>query len=174
MSDQIRVLVSAGSKHGSTAEIAERIGAVLESRGFSASVIDPGQVLDVDDYDAVILGSAVYAGHWVNEAKEVANLIAVSDPKPATWLFSSGPVGDPPMPEEDPVDVADVMASTEAVGHRVFPGNIDKSKLGFGERAIVVAVRAATGDFRDWGAIEAWATGIAASLGSDVVAGKDG
>lgn len=174
MKDQIRVLVSAGSKHGSTAEIAERIGAVLESHGLSASVVNPGQVLDVDEFDAVILGSAVYAGHWVHEAKEVASMIATRDPRPMTWLFSSGPVGDPPKPEEEPVDVSEIAAATEAVDHRVFSGNIDKAKLNFGERALVVAVHAAVGDFRDWDDIEAWAAKIADSVAAGAVARRDG
>jgi menaquinone-dependent protoporphyrinogen oxidase len=81
-----------------------------------------------------------------------------------TWLFSSGPVGDPPKPEEDPVDVAEVSEKTSAREHRVFSGKIDKSKLSFAEKAIVVAVRAPEGDFRDWDEIGDWANSIADSL----------
>jgi menaquinone-dependent protoporphyrinogen oxidase len=46
----------------------------------------------------------------------------------------------------------------------VFSGKIDKAKLGFGERAITMALRAPEGDFRDWVEIEAWADGIANSV----------
>jgi hypothetical protein len=48
--------------------------------------------------------------------------------------------------------------------HRVFSGKIDKSKLGFAERAIIVAVRAPEGDFRRWDEIETWSRSIAATL----------
>lgn len=154
-----RILVSAGSKHGSTREISERIGAVLAGMGHDVDVVDPDRVEDLDGYEAVVLGSAVYAGRWMPAAIDLAHRIA--DSGIATWLFSSGPVGDPPKPEEDPVDVADIYESTAAREHRVFAGKIDKSKLGFGERAIVVAVRAPEGDFRDWDQITEWATGIA-------------
>jgi menaquinone-dependent protoporphyrinogen oxidase len=46
-------------------------------------------------YDAVILGSAVYVGHWLEAAqrfveKHRADLVA----RPV-WLFASGPVGVP-------------------------------------------------------------------------------
>ena len=159
-----RVLVSAGSKHGATAEIAERMGAVLRERGHDADVLAPGQVGDLAPYQAVVLGSAVYAGHWVAEAKELAERLAGLKPGIETWLFSSGPIGDPPKPEEDAVDVAEVMEKTSAREHRVFSGKIDKSKLGFGEKAILIAVRAPEGDFRDWDEIEAWAREIADSL----------
>ena len=44
-------------------------------------------------------------------------------------------------------------------------GKLDKSKLGFGERAVMLAFRVVEGDYRDWNEIEAWATGIAHELG---------
>jgi menaquinone-dependent protoporphyrinogen oxidase len=71
-------------------------------------------------------------------------------------LFSSGPIGDPPKPnEENPVDVAEIVAATGAREHRVFAGKLVKRQLGFGERAIVVALRVPEGDFRDWAEIRA-------------------
>ena len=85
------------------------------------------------------------------------------------WLFSSGPIGDPPKPEDDPVDIADIQQQIGARGHKVFAGKIDKSKLSFGENAIMIAVRAPEGDFRDWHAIAAWANDI-----GDTINGADG
>ena len=163
-SDGQNILVTAASKHGSTAEISERIAGVLTSAGMRVTHADSAHIGDLAGYQAVVLGSAVYAGHWLDPAKRLAAQIGNLDPKPAVWLFSSGPIGDPPKPEEDPVDVAEIQAQTEARDHRVFAGKLDKSKLGFGERAIVVAVRAAEGDFRDWSEIEDWARGIAEAL----------
>ena len=51
-----------------------------------------------------------------------------------------------------------------ARGHRVFAGRLDASRLSFGERAMVTAMRAPLGDFRDWDAVRAWATEIAGSI----------
>lgn len=164
-----RILVSAGSKHGATQEIAERIGTVLQTRGYEAIVSPPEEITDVSGYEAIVLGSAVYAGHWVAAAKELAELVARTNPHVPTWLFSSGPVGVPPKPEEDPVDVAEIVISTSARHHQVFAGKIDKSKLSFGEKAIVVAVRAPEGDFRDWDEITGWANEIADSLTREVL-----
>lgn len=159
-----KILVSAGSKHGATAEIAEHLGETLRNRGLEVTVAKPDDVGAVKGYEAVVLGSGVYAGHWLGDAKQLAEKVASTDSKPTVWLFSSGPLGDPPKPEEDPVDVESIVKSTEAQGHRVFAGKIDKSQLGFGERAIMVAVRAPEGDFRNWDAIEAWANEIADTL----------
>jgi menaquinone-dependent protoporphyrinogen oxidase len=82
-----------------------------------------------------------------------------------TWLFSSGPIGDPPRPNDsEAVNVDDVLAATDAKEHRVFAGKVDKSKLGFGERAVMRAVRAAQGDYRDWSEIRSSSEEIAAAL----------
>jgi menaquinone-dependent protoporphyrinogen oxidase len=51
----------------------------------------------------------------------------------------------------------------------VFSAKIDKTKLSFGEKAMVVAVRAPVGDFRDWNEIESWATEIADRLVREVI-----
>jgi menaquinone-dependent protoporphyrinogen oxidase len=41
---------------------------------------------------------------------------------------------------------------------------MDKGKLGFGERALTLALRVAEGDFRDWAEIADWARTIAQSI----------
>jgi menaquinone-dependent protoporphyrinogen oxidase len=91
------------------------------------------------------------------------------------WLFSSGPVGDPPKPDEGPVDVAGIVAATAAREHRIFAGRMRRHDLGFAEKAMVVALRVPDGDYRDWAGIEAWATKIAEALsaGPQAPAGRD-
>jgi hypothetical protein len=91
----LKVLVSAASMHGSTAEIAHAIAAELSGHGFTAAVIPPGEVRAVDGYDAVIIGSAVYMGHWLDSAKDLVNRFGDALAGRPVWLFSSGPVGDP-------------------------------------------------------------------------------
>jgi menaquinone-dependent protoporphyrinogen oxidase len=167
-SHETKVLVSAGSKHGSTTEIAWRIAKTLNAHGCDVTTAPPEEIGEVEGFDAVVLGSAVYAGHWTQESKALADKISERDDNPAVWLFSSGPVGDPPKPDEDPVDVSEVMASTSAREHRLFAGKLDRSKLNFGEKAIVVAVRAQEGDFRDWDAIDDWSRHIAGQLTREV------
>jgi menaquinone-dependent protoporphyrinogen oxidase len=160
----MKILVTASSKHGSTDEIAASIGECLSERGHEVQVSGVDQVDSIRNFDAVVVGSAVYAGHWLKPAMDlVINNVAALSSHPA-WLFSSGPVGDPPKPATDPVDVGELKTLIGARGHRLFPGKIDKSKLGFAEKAIVAALRIPYGDFRDWTQIRQWASEIADDL----------
>lgn len=160
----LRVLVAVSSKHGSTTEIADRIGDVLTRRGLECTVVAAEEAGDVSAFDAVVLGSAVYAGHWRKEARELAERIGLRDRRPLVWLFSSGPLGDPPLLEEEPTDVPSLVEQTRAIEHRVFAGSLDKSTLGFAEKAIVSTIHAPEGDFRDWQEIESWAESVAGQV----------
>jgi menaquinone-dependent protoporphyrinogen oxidase len=164
----MRVLVTAATKYGATTEIAAAIAEVLGDHGLEATVFPPDQVEEVDGYDAVVVGSAVYAGHWLKPARELVDRLGSELAKRPVWLFSSGPVGDPPKPEEDPVDVADLLAATGAREHRIFAGKLVRKQLTFPERAIVSALRVPEGDFRDWTEIHRWAAGIADTLGAGI------
>jgi menaquinone-dependent protoporphyrinogen oxidase len=160
----MRVLVTAASKYGATMEIAERIAETLSERGFDTTVTPPEEVGSLEGYDAVVLGSGVYAGHWLKPAKELVERSGTALAARPVWLFSSGPIGDPPKPKEDPVDVAEIVETTGARDHRVFAGRLEKERLSFGEKAIVVAFRATEGDFRDWDDVAGWADEIATAL----------
>ena len=162
----MRVLVTAATKYGATAETAQAIAETLGDRALKATVLAPEQVEGVDGYDAVVLGSAVYAGHWLKPARELIERHAAALAGQPVWLFSSGPVGDPPKPEEDPVDVAELLAATGAREHRVFAGKLVRKQLSFPERAIASALRVPEGDFRDWTEIRQWAAQIADALGA--------
>ena len=68
------------------------------------------------------------------------------------------------VPPDDPYDVAPLSQLIGARGHAVFPGRLEKALLTFGERAMVTAMRAPVGDFRDWAAVRAWTEEVAAGL----------
>ena len=160
----MQVLVAFGSKHGATAEIAAAIGEVLQGRGVETTVAPVATADPAGRYDAVILGSSVYAGHWTRDARSYVEANALELLDRPVWLFSSGPIGDPLKPEEEPVDIAEVRVTTAAKGHKLFAGKLDKSNLSFGERAIVTAFRAPEGDYRDWDEIERWAESVVDEL----------
>lgn len=166
----MRVLVSVASRHGATDEIGHRIAAALQDAGLTVIAVAPEAVVSVDSYDAVVLGSGIYAGRWLTAAKDFVQRNREALPAKRVWLFSSGPVGDPPKPLEDPSDLAEIKAATGAIEHRLFAGRLDRDTLGFGEKVIVAAVRAPDGDFRPWDEIDAWAAGIAKALMPEAVA----
>ena len=161
----MRVLVTASSKHGATGGIAAEIGSVLRDHGVDATVAPLEEIFDLTGFDAFVIGSAVYAGRWMGEARRFVDRHAEELATNPTWLFSSGPIGDPPKPEAgSAVKLDDVVAMTGAREHPLFPGRLDRSQLGFGERTVVRMVGAEDGDYRDWPAVRAWATAIAVSL----------
>jgi menaquinone-dependent protoporphyrinogen oxidase len=162
------VLVSAASKHGATAEIAAEIGKAFESAGLTVTVAPPEDITDIGAFDAFVIGSAVYAGRWRKSAREMVERNASDMAGRPVWLFSSGPLGDPPKPTEDPVDIAALAEATRMVGHRLFAGKLALSSLNFGERAIVASLRAPVGDFRDWEEVRAWAEEIVHALRAGV------
>lgn len=161
----MKVLVTAASRHGATYEIAESIGRALANEGIAASAVPISDVGDLEGYEAFVVGSAVYMGSWLDSAQKFVEQQSGPLSSHRTWLFSSGPIGDPPRPSEpEAVDIDDVMSKTQAREHRLFAGKLDKHELGFGERAVMLAFRAVEGDYRDWDEIEAWARSIAQEL----------
>ena len=161
----MKVLVAVASKHGATAEIADAIGRTLEQAGLEVAVVDAAEVTTVDPYAAAVIGSGVYAGHWLKAARALVDRNEAALAEMPVWLFSSGPLRDPLKPQDDEaVNVDGIIQMTKAADHRVFAGALDRDKLTFAEKAIIRAVRAEGGDFRDWGEIEAWAAEIVATL----------
>jgi menaquinone-dependent protoporphyrinogen oxidase len=165
----MNVLIATASRHGSTREIADVIGSELRDAGMLADVRDMQEVGTLHGYDAVILGSAVYMGSWLSEARKFAEQYREQLAARPLWLFSSGPTGDAPHPEGVPKGVAELLETAHARGHRIFAGKLMKNDLGRGERLITRMVHAPEGDFRDWLAIRAWAQEIAVALRAETV-----
>ena len=164
-----RVLISAASGHGSTIEIARVIGETLGDKGIDVDIVPPDHVDSITDYDAVILGSAVYMGHWLVPARDFVARFRDDLAARSLWLFSSGPVGDPARKlvqsmKQDPVEIAEVSRDTHPQGHRVFAGRLDPQQLSLTQRARLLVLRGMDGDFRDWTEIRQWADSIAADL----------
>ncbi len=164
-----RVLVAYASKYGSTAEIAERIGQTLRRAGLEVDVAEITPTLNPMPYTAVVVGSAVYTGVWLKPAVEFLQGYSEVLSKRPVWIFSSGPTG-----EGDPMTLLKGWRVPEGQRHlverlqprdvAVFHGNIDTEKLNLAEKMMITVIKAPTGDFRNWQAIEAWAGGVASAL----------
>jgi len=164
-----QILTAFATKYGATAEIAERIGQVIRDEGLTVDVIPVHRVKNLEEYRAVVLGSAVYIGQWRREASGFLKGNEKILSGMPVWLFSSGPTGkgEPSalldgwrfpralQPIADRIKVRDIA---------LFHGALDINKLGFVEKWMVNNVKAEFGDFRDWDAIISWAKGIAGAL----------
>jgi menaquinone-dependent protoporphyrinogen oxidase len=166
---QPRVLVTAASGHGSTTEIARVIGLTLADRQLAVDIVPPAVVDSVEGYDAVIMGSAVYGGHWLTPAKNLAIQFHDSLAARPVWLFSSGPVGDAcgelvHSTDPEPADVTRIRQAIGARDHRMFAGKVDPQALSAAQRASLLVHHRMGGDSRDWTVIAQWADSIAADL----------
>jgi menaquinone-dependent protoporphyrinogen oxidase len=159
------IVVAYASKHGSTEGIAQAIATRFRYRDLDAKAVPVHDVTDLDSVEAVVLGSAVYAGSWMKDAVRFAEHHERRLRAIPVWLFSSGPLGEEVKDEEEqPRQLDSLRTSIAPREHRVFFGALDVETLSFGERMIVKAVHAPAGDFRDWDAINAWADEIADEL----------
>lgn len=157
----MNLLVAYASKHGSTREIATVIAEELRQTGLEVALHPASNVVSIEDYDGIVLGSAIYVGQWQKDAVEFIDLHQESLRSKPVWLFSSGPIGEDPHPVEEPPATAELVARTGAIDYQSFAGKLDRGSLGVGERIIATVVRAPEGDFRNWDAIRAWAGSIA-------------
>lgn len=174
----MRVLVAFASRHGSTAEIAERIAVDLTAEGTPAEARPAAEVRDADQYDAFVIGSASYMFHWLKDAttfvKRHRELLAARP----LWLFSSGPLGTETVDAEGndvlessrPKEFEELAERLHPRDERVFFGAWDPEArpVGIAERMmkLVPAGTSAlpSGDFRDWTAVDDWAARIAREL----------
>ena len=66
----MNVIVVVGSKHGSTRAIAEAVGTELRNGGLDVTIVDAeSAAISLDGYDAAVIGSAVYVGRWMKDAR---------------------------------------------------------------------------------------------------------
>ncbi len=168
----MKVLVAHASKRGSTAEIAEAVADELRKGGLDADCRESGEVEELDGYDGVVLGSAVYAKRWRGDARHFLRRHRKALAQMPFWVFSSGPIGDPAEDKEDAAEWVEpkrVIAKVEelgARGHVVFGGRVPAEPKGPIEKAMVKNMPEEFRDRRDWDEIRAWARQVAGELGA--------
>jgi menaquinone-dependent protoporphyrinogen oxidase len=166
-----RILVAYATTFGSTAEIAEAIGAALRH---DHTEVDVREVLDVDDlrpYDAVVVGSAIYNGEWLPEAVQFVRLHEATLCRMPVAYFAACMIVQRPTPQHQRtarlyVDAVQQTApSIQPVDVGVFTGNLRYRNLPLLERIeFFFLSRLPSGDFRDWNAIWAWAAAVRPAL----------
>ncbi len=121
-----RVLVAYASKLGSTAEIAEAIAQTLRDSGYDAAAKPARDVMSLEGWDAVVLGSALYSAYWQRDARRFVERFRDQLKARPLWLFSGGPLDRRLAGEDQPItpDGAQLTAGLGARSHRTFGGRL--------------------------------------------------
>ena len=163
-----RILVAYASKKGSTAGIARAVARELESAGMTVDVIPLESVTSLGAYDALVLGTPVYAGKFLADIPAFASRFSerIARIPVAGFVTGIAPVwpeaGDPDAITEKFVQA---MAPGKPVAVTMFAGKFDPREHGILVRSLGKVMKIPAGDFRDWGSISAWARELPAKMG---------
>lgn len=158
----VKILVTFASKHGSTSQIADVIGRVLKQNElYTVDVMPMTEVNSIEDYDVLVLGSAIYADKWLATATTFVQKFQSMLVQKPLYLFSSGPLG------KDDNQLAERFILPKVFSHfphvrdsRIFHGALDLRKLSIAEIMRTEVNQLNSGDFRQWDAIKLWAQHI--------------
>jgi menaquinone-dependent protoporphyrinogen oxidase len=163
-----KILVAYATRAGSTSEVAETIGQMLNGSGATVDVCPIKKLEGLQGYDAVVVGSAIRMGQWLPEAVQfVKTHQATLSTIPTAYFLVSGFLREDTLEMRDKVraflDPLRQILEPESIG--LFAGKMDYSKLSWLDRTVAKAVKSVEGDWRNWDAIRAWAKELCPTLG---------
>lgn len=155
------ILMAYATRYGSTKEVAEVVAATLRENGLTVEVQPMRDVRALDDYDAVVLGAALYMFRLHRDARHFLSRHREALAQRQVALFALGPVREP----HDEKEFQDSRAQLDKelatfpwlapVAVALFGGTFDPKKLRFPIN--LLAGKAPASDARDWTAIRNWA-----------------
>ena len=159
----------------STAEAAEAIGQVLRDGGLDVDVRSVKEAPDISGYNALVLGSAVWAGKPLPEATRfvTAQRDALARLPVAYFVLCDTLKEDTPENRERARGFVDPLVAVQApVSVGLFAGARRFGKLYPLLRWLLKHVmRLAEGDWRDWDQIRAWAADLPVHLTREALVG---
>jgi menaquinone-dependent protoporphyrinogen oxidase len=160
------ILVAFASRMGATAEIAEAIGGRLELAGFAVDVLPCADRPLVANYDAAVIGSAVYLKRWEKAAKRLLRDQTADLAARPVWLFQSGPCGEDARTEQTAVQgkVARLAAQIGCLPPVTFGGRLSVETAMGPISKWMASGPPLAGDYRDFDRIHSWADAIGEEL----------
>jgi menaquinone-dependent protoporphyrinogen oxidase len=162
------ILVAYATKYGSTQEVAETVAATLREAGLSVTCGPARQVRALAGYDAVVLGAPLYMFRWHKDAKSFLARHRQDLTTRPMAVFALGPFNNEPKEFQDARGQLDKELLKfpwfTPVAVEIFGGKFDPTALRFPYNLIPALKKMPVNDIRDWPAIRAWASGLAAQL----------
>ena len=158
------ILLAYATRFGSTQEVAEAVTAELRKDGFKVDVQPMAEAGMLDNYDAIVLGAAIYGGNWNLDAHHfVSQHQKILEQRPVA-IFTLGPLSRSEAAKRNSRHQLEAELAKypwlKPVAVEIFAGKYDPSKpgLNFFERFLPAR------DYRNWDAIRAWANTLPAQL----------
>ncbi len=164
----VSVLVTYATRYGSTQEVAETVAETLRLHGLMVGVAHMPDVLSLEGYDAVVLGTAIYMFRLHKDARRFLARHTRALTMQRVAVFALGPFHDDPKEWEAARSHLDKGLAKfpwlAPIDHEVFGGRFDPAKLRFPYTLIPALKRMPASDIRNWDAIRAWADDVAGKL----------
>jgi menaquinone-dependent protoporphyrinogen oxidase len=172
----MKVLVGYSSAHGSTREIAQFIGKILQIYDLEVTVADAEAVSDAQQYDTFVLGTAIHAGIWLQGMLQFMDRFRDVLARKPTYFF----ITCIRILEEDGYEHVmenylhhDILKSINVREVIPFAGKLEFEAVDWEDRWLL-AVRydgqimpgEYRDDYRNWQTIASWAHKIADELGA--------
>lgn len=167
-----KILVAYASKCGSTAEVAQKVGQVLSQSGVEVEVRSAREVRKMEDYDAVVMGTAIRMNKPLGEMTSFAKKFSKELSQLPTAIFSVGMSMKEDTAENRAETTKFIAPLVDQISTKksmaMFGGKVDFKTLspilGF-MLSKDTSGAMAEGDYRDWNAIDTWANSLPVELG---------
>ncbi|MCE5298205.1 MAG: flavodoxin [Methanoregulaceae archaeon] len=155
-----KILVCYATRYGSTGDIARIIGKELEAAGYQVSVSPIADVQDPGNYNAIVIGSPLYMGKWLAEARDFVSRFRHPLKERPVAVFSVGYSLKDRTTEhlksgEDALVPVRIFINPVSTG--LFPGKVDPDRMSAADRSMMKLSGATPGDFRDEDLVRSWA-----------------
>jgi len=173
------VLIAYCTRSGSTAEVAEAIGQKVRAAGLAVRVEPIGEVESIAAGTEVVLGTALYIGHFPKEFHRFLTRFEKELARVRPWVFVLGPT----EKDRKQFAAAEEQARRELGKHstlrvadmRVLGGKFDPAHLNLTfPMSLILKLPAnpmrkmPASDIRDWDWIRRWAEAIAEEIATHV------
>jgi menaquinone-dependent protoporphyrinogen oxidase len=162
------ILVAYATRYGSTQEVAEAVAETLRERGLEVDIGPMRDVRDLDQYRAVVLGAPLYMVHWHKDALHFLARHREALTQRPVAIFALGPLH---AEEKEFQEVRGQLDKELAkfpwltpAAIAIFGGKFDPEKLTFPHNLLPALKNMPASDVRDWTAIRAWASDLAAQF----------
>jgi menaquinone-dependent protoporphyrinogen oxidase len=161
------ILVTYATRYDSTQEVAEAVMATLREGGLEVELQPIRKVRTLAGYRAVVLGAPLFMFHWHKDALKFLSRHREALTERPVAIFAGGPftTGDEQEWQEVRAQLDKELAKfpwLTPVALEIIGGRYDPAKVHFPLSLFLKQIPAS--DLRDWTAIRAWASDLAAKL----------